>query len=109
MCLDERHEPNNNPRPQASAPFLKGGTQKRASDAALVWEVFPTPMAGFPVQLPGGDPRCLVDFVSVGEVLSGQSLPPEQSPPSLDEVQPRRPLRDERVLYPRVPFEPLSH
>jgi hypothetical protein len=69
----------------------------------------PHPRPGFPVQLPGGDPRCLVDFVSVGEVLPGQSLPPEQSPPGLDEVRPGRALRDERMRDPRMPFEPLSH
>ena len=69
----------------------------------------PYPRAGFPVQLSGGDSRGQVNLVAVREALSGERLSPEYTPPGLDEVEPRRSLGDESVLYPRVPFEPLPY
>jgi hypothetical protein len=36
-------------------------------------------------------------------------LSPQDTPPPLIEVQPRRTLADESVIYPRVLFEPLPY
>jgi hypothetical protein len=69
----------------------------------------PNPGSGFPVQLPGSDSRRLVDLVTIRKALSGKGLSSEDTPPPLDEVEPRRSLRDERMLYPRVLFEPLPY
>ena len=66
----------------------------------------PNPRTGFAVQLPGCDPRRLVDLVAVREALPGEGLSPEYTPPALDEVEPGRSLRDESVFHPWVPFEP---
>jgi hypothetical protein len=68
----------------------------------------PHPWFRFAIQLPGGDPRRLSDLVAVGEIHPGQRLPPEHTPPRLDEVQPRRSFRDERVLDPGMLLQPLS-
>ena len=68
----------------------------------------PHPRSGLPVQLPGGNPRSLIDLVAVGEVLSGQRLSPEQPPPDLDEIRPRRSLWDEDMLNPGMLLQPLS-
>src|SRR5215204_1616934 len=67
----------------------------------------PHPRFRFAIQLSGGDSRRLIYLVAVGEVHPGESVSPEQPPPHLDEVQPRRALRDERMLYSGRIFEPL--
>src|SRR4051794_31811098 len=67
----------------------------------------PHPWFRFAIQLSGGDSRRLIYLVAVGEVNPGQSVPPEHTPPRLDEVQPRCSLRDERMLYSGMIFEPL--
>jgi hypothetical protein len=51
----------------------------------------------------------LVDLVAIRKALSGEGLSPEYTPPALDEVEPRRSLGDESVLYPWMPFEPLPY
>jgi hypothetical protein len=42
------------------------------------------------IELFGGYPRSHLDLLGVGEVLTGQSLPTEHSPPRLLQVEPGR-------------------
>ena len=59
------------------------------------------------IELFGGYPRSHLDLLGVGEVLTGQSLPTEHSPPRLLQVEPGRAFGDEHLLYPRMSRQPL--
>ena len=93
-----------------SAPFLKGATQTYASDAAAVSAHDPKPkewlsglVAGWRLWSPGRSRNY------IRKAPSGKGLSSENTPPALDEVEPRSPLGDESVLYPRMAFEPLPY
>jgi hypothetical protein len=52
------------------------------------------------IELFGGYHRSHLDLLDVGEVLTGQTLPTEHSPPRLLQIEPGRAFEDEHLLYP---------
>ena len=58
------------------------------------------------VELGGGQLGDLGDLVRVGEGLPGQSVPAEDRPPGLLQVQPAGALGNEHLLEARMPGQP---
>jgi hypothetical protein len=52
------------------------------------------------IELFAGYHRSHLDLLDVGEVLTGQTLPTEHSPPRLLQIEPGRAFEDEHLLYP---------
>ena len=67
----------------------------------------PHPGRGMAVEVRCSDPGDVGDVVIVGQGLSSEGFAPEDPPPSLNQVQPRRSHRDEGMPDPRVGFEPV--
>jgi hypothetical protein len=57
------------------------------------------------IELRGGNPRGLLNLVGIGKALPSESIPSEEAPPALLQIEPARSSRNEDVLQTRM----LSH
>ena len=67
----------------------------------------PDPGFGMAIEVLGGDPGHEGNVVIIGQRLSRKGFAPEDPPPALNEIEPRRSHRNEGVLDAGMGFEPL--
>ena len=67
----------------------------------------PDPGVGVAIEVLGRDPGHVGNIVIIGQRLSREGFAPEDPPPALNQIQPRRSHRNEGMLDPRMGFEPF--
>ena len=67
----------------------------------------PDPGFGLAIEMLGGDPGAERNIAVISQGLSGKGFTPEDAPPSLNHIQPRRSDRNEGVLDAGMGFQPL--
>ena len=83
---------------------LNAVTKESAKVAMILGKPSPDPRLGSQIELSGGDAGGLLDFLGIGEALTGERIAAEEAPPALLQIEPARSGGDEDLVEARMPF-----